>query len=77
MSEFEVAEVDRKVPRLALRAKEAAVAIGISERLLWSLTNSGEIPHRRIGRTIVYPIDALQEYLNALGGGGDSSPSRG
>ncbi|MCH8805196.1 MAG: helix-turn-helix domain-containing protein [Planctomycetes bacterium] len=50
-------------PRLALRPKEAAKAIGISERLLWSLTNAGEIPHVRIGRAVVYPIPALEEWL--------------
>ena len=36
--------------RLALRPKEAARALDISERLLWSKTNAGEIPCVRIGR---------------------------
>ena len=51
------------VERLALRPKEAAKALGIGERLLWSKTNCGEIPHARIGRTVVYPVDQLREYL--------------
>lgn len=50
-------------PRLALRPKEAAKALGIGERLLWSMTNAGEIPHVRLGRAIVYPVAALQEWL--------------
>jgi len=66
MNEIKLAQVDEKVPRLALRAKEAAAAIGISERLLWSETKAGQIPHRRIGRTVVYPVHALQQYLNSL-----------
>jgi len=50
-------------PRLALRPKEAARALGISERLLWSLTNRGEVPHLRMGRAVVYPIAALEAWL--------------
>ena len=50
-------------PRLALRPKDAARALGIGERLLWSKTNCGEIPHVRIGRAVVYPVDLLREYL--------------
>ena len=49
--------------RLALRPKEAAKALGISERLLWTKTNCNEIPHCRIGRAIVYPVDLLREWL--------------
>ncbi len=48
---------------LALRPKDAAKALGIGERLLWSKTNCGEIPHVRIGRAVVYPVDVLREYL--------------
>lgn len=48
---------------LALRPKETARALGIGVRLLWTLTNRGEIPHVRLGRAVVYPVDALREYL--------------
>ena len=58
--------------RLALRPKEAAQALGISERLLWAKTNCGEIPHCRIGRAIVYPVDLLREWLAQQAKGGDS-----
>ncbi len=51
------------VPMLALRPKDAARALGIGQRLLWSKTNAGEIPHVRIGRAVVYPVDLLREYL--------------
>lgn len=50
-------------PRLALRPKEAAKALGIGERLLWSKTNAGEIPHVRLGKCVVYPIRELQDWL--------------
>ena len=51
------------VPRLALRPKEAAAALGIGERSLWSLTNRGAIPHLRIGKAIIYPVDVLRDWL--------------
>lgn len=49
--------------RLALRPKEAARALGIGERLLWSLTNQGRIPHVRLGKAIVYPVGELDRWL--------------
>jgi excisionase family DNA binding protein len=51
--------------RLALRPREAAKALSISERTLWSLTKEGRIPHIRIGRAIVYPVDSLRAWLAA------------
>jgi len=50
-------------PRLALRPREAAKALGIGERLLWSLTNQNLIPHVRLGRAIVYPVNLLVKHL--------------
>ena len=50
-------------PMLALRPREAARALGIGQRLLWDQTNSGLIPHLRIGRAVVYPVDLLREWL--------------
>ncbi len=59
------------LPRLALRPKDAARALGIGERLLWEMTNRGEIPCVRIGRCVVYPVVVLNEWLarQAEGGG--------
>lgn len=54
--------------RLALRPAEAAEALGISERLLWSKTSAGEIPHLRIGRAVVYPVERLRAWLNEQSG---------
>ncbi len=59
---LENASVD--APRLALRPKDAAKALGIGERLLWSKTNAGEIPHLRIGKAILYPVAELRRWLS-------------
>jgi len=50
-------------PRLALRPKEAAESLGISERLLWDWTHNHGLPHVRIGRVIAYPIEGIRGWL--------------
>lgn len=52
------------VPPLALRPKDAAKVLGISPRLLWSLTNRNEIPHVRLGRAVLYPVTELRRWLS-------------
>jgi excisionase family DNA binding protein len=51
-------------PALALRPREAAKALGIGERLLWSMTNRGEIPHIKLGRATLYPVAELERWLS-------------
>jgi excisionase family DNA binding protein len=53
------------VPVLALRPREAAKALGVSERTLWSWTGDGLIPCVRIGtgRTVLYPVEMLRRWL--------------
>jgi excisionase family DNA binding protein len=55
---------------LALRAKDAARALGIGERQLWSLTKAGKIPCVRIGRSVVYHVASLDEWLRRRAKGG-------
>lgn len=54
-----------ETPRLALRPPQAAAALGISERALWTLTKdeTSGIPHVRIGRAVVYPVADLERWL--------------
>ena len=50
---------------LALRPRDAAKALGISERMLWSLTAPrGTIPAVRIGTCVLYPVTGLQAWLD-------------
>ena len=55
-------------PKLTLSRKEVAALLGISERLLWTLTNSRRIPHVRLGARIVYPIKELEAWLEDRAG---------
>jgi len=54
-----------ETPCLALRPREAARALGVSERTLWTWTSEGTVPHVRHGKIILYPVDALRHWLNA------------
>lgn len=56
------------VPTLALRPVDAAKALGISARLLWTLTANGQIPCVRLNSCVVYPIETLQAWLRVKAG---------
>jgi len=50
---------------LALRPREAAKALGIGERMLWSLTAPrGKIQSIRVGSCVLYPVTGLQAWLD-------------
>jgi excisionase family DNA binding protein len=51
------------IARLLLTPKQAAAALGISPRLLWSLTKSGEVPVIRLRRAVRYSPAALQQWI--------------
>jgi excisionase family DNA binding protein len=55
------------IPCLAMRMREAALALNISERLLWEWTDRKQVPHVRIGKAILYPVDSLKEWLKQVG----------
>ncbi|MEP0846206.1 MAG: helix-turn-helix domain-containing protein [Phycisphaerae bacterium] len=55
--------------RLALSAREAAAALGISARTLWTLANRGAIPSVKLGARRLYPVEALREWLAEQAGG--------
>ena len=52
-------------PRLALRPKEAATALGIGERKLWEITadQTSGIPVIRWGKCVLYPVRELRDWL--------------
>jgi len=60
-----------KTPTLLYTAREAAEALAISRRKLWSMTASGEIPHIRFGKCVRYSIDDLNRLIESRKKGGD------
>lgn len=53
------------IPLLLLGAREAASALGICERTLWTLTKSGQVPHIRVGRRVLYDPDDLRAWVKS------------
>ena len=51
---------------LLVTAREAARALSISERTLWTLTQRGEIPCVRFGRLVRYDHSDLVVAIEAL-----------
>ncbi len=49
--------------RLALRPKEAAAAIGLSERAFRAILP--ELPHVRVGGAVLVPTESLREWLRS------------
>lgn len=51
-------------PSLAfnLSARQAAALLGISERMLWTLTSQGQVPCQRLGRRRLYPRPLLEAW---------------
>lgn len=58
---------NREPEVLTMSRDEAARALGISLRNLWTRTQSGEIPCVRVGRRVLYSRQALVEWLERQG----------
>lgn len=50
---------------LLISAKAAAAMLCIGPRTLWTLTNCGAIPSRKIGRAVRYCPDELRAWIDA------------
>ena len=57
----------RNVPSLNHEEYDLVVVgggiFGICERTLWTLTRDGDVPHFKLGKSTLYPVDALREWL--------------
>ena len=59
---------DRQDPDVALRlltSSEVANILAVSERTLWKLTKSGDIPCVHIGRSVRYDARSLDLWIRA------------
>lgn len=50
--------------RLLITPREAAKALSVCEKTLWSLTKRGELPAVRIGRAVRYDVSDLQAFID-------------
>ncbi len=56
--------VKQEIKPLSYRPRDAARALGISERTLWAWTKAKAIPHIKRGRMTLYPRDLLEQWLH-------------
>ena len=65
-------QTDTRVPdrQLLLTPRQAAQTLQISERKLWGMKASGEIPHVLLGRSVRYPRADLQQWIDERKKGG-------
>ncbi|MCY2953426.1 MAG: helix-turn-helix domain-containing protein [Planctomycetota bacterium] len=54
---------------LLLTAREAAKALSVCEKTLWTLTKRGELRVVRIHRSVRYTLSDLQAFIGRNGGG--------
>jgi excisionase family DNA binding protein len=54
-----------------IRTRQAVAYLGLSARTVWRLTNSGQVPHVRIGRSVRYDLRDLDLWIakHRRGGG--------
>ena len=52
-------------PLMLRGLKAAARKTGLGQRTVWSLTNRGALPHRRVGRGLYYVPDELAAWIDA------------
>jgi excisionase family DNA binding protein len=53
------------IPPLALRPRDAAAALGVSERLLLEWRRNHGLPYVRLGETVLHPVDEIRAWLRA------------
>lgn len=58
-----IAEKKTGQARICISGREASAMLSISERTLWSLTRSGQIPAVRMGRLVRYSIADLENFV--------------
>ena len=55
---------------MLINTTRAASLLGISTRKLWTMTHSGEVPHTKLGRRVLYPPEALKRFIEDSTQGG-------
>lgn len=54
---------DQSEPRKLLTGREAAKVLGVCDKTLWAMTNRGEMPAVRRGRSVRYDPADLNQWI--------------
>lgn len=58
---------------LLLNVAEAALLLRLSQRTVWTLTAARELPHIRIGKRVLYPLDQMRQWIAVRVQGGTAT----
>ena len=61
---MDIQSEDKQAIQLLLTVREAAKALSVCEKTLWTMTKNGEIPVIRMGRAVRYPLDGLRQWIS-------------
>lgn len=59
--------INAKYPKRWLKTNEVMELLGLSEVTLQTLRNRGQIPFRKLGGTVYFNAEELDEYIQKLG----------
>lgn len=58
-------ELRERVPRVAFSLEEARAATGIGRNTLLKAIREGKLRVKRLGKRVIIPASALEEFLNS------------
>lgn len=56
--------MNNQIAPLSLRPRDAAQMLSVSPRTLYNWTRAGLIPYVKIGRTVLYRVADLEDWLS-------------
>ena len=56
-------DMNQETTKLALSPREAAKALSVCEKTLYTMTKKYNIPVIRLGRAVRYPLDELKKWI--------------
>jgi excisionase family DNA binding protein len=51
--------------RIGVNLQKAAAMLDISDRTLWRLAKEGKVPHKRLGKRLIFSVDELRKFISA------------
>lgn len=69
-------QIELRVTPFALSVAETAVALRLSEPTIWGEVRSGRLRVRQVGRRVLVPVTAIDEWLNLSKEGQNAAAAR-
>lgn len=58
-------ELERRAPREAMTADQVAAFLGVDRKTVYDHANRGAIPHRRLGKRLLFSRSAIVAWLGS------------